>query len=169
MVSEFGDSQYIEFKPRISPLRWTRPKPLGGLSVRSRARFYMMHVTRFMQNNVHTNQNNGYGNCGFCKKSLRDAPNTDPGDLERALRCACGTANARERPGTPGRGRSDSVGSATSVGSQNSTGVSNFERGRTAKRQDAYICHQLPALIERVSADRTELTRNSAAGWPSFG
>ena len=26
-----------------------------------------------------------YGNCGFCKKSLRDAPNTDPGDLERAL------------------------------------------------------------------------------------
>ena len=63
-----------------------------------------------------------YGNCGFCKKSIRDAPNTDPGDLERLLRRACGTANARERPSTPGRGRSDSVGSASSVGSQNSTG-----------------------------------------------
>ena len=63
-----------------------------------------------------------YANCGFCAKSMRDAPNTDLGDLERALRRACGTANARERPGTPGRGRSDSAGSATSVGSQNSTG-----------------------------------------------
>ena len=63
-----------------------------------------------------------YNNCGFCKKSMRDAPNADPGDLERALRRACGTANARERPGTPGRGRSDSAGSAASVGSQNGTG-----------------------------------------------
>ena len=27
MVSEFGDSQYIEFKPQISPLRRTRPRP----------------------------------------------------------------------------------------------------------------------------------------------
>ena len=63
-----------------------------------------------------------YGNCSFCKKSLRDAPHVDSGDLERALRRACATANAREQPGTPGRGRSDSVGSASSVGSQNSTG-----------------------------------------------
>ena len=46
----------------------------------------------------------------------------DSGDLERSLRRAFGTANARERPGTLGRGRSDSVGSASSVGSQNSTG-----------------------------------------------
>ena len=51
-VSEFGDSQYIEFKPRTSPLRWNRPKPPGGLSVRSRARFYMMHVARFIQSSV---------------------------------------------------------------------------------------------------------------------
>ena len=63
-----------------------------------------------------------YGNCGFCKKSLRDGPNTDSGDLERALRRACGMANARERPGTPGRGRSDSAGSASLVENQNSTG-----------------------------------------------
>ena len=61
-----------------------------------------------------------YGDCGFYMKALRDAPNVDSGDLERALRRACGTANARERPGTPGRGRSDSVGSASSVGGQNS-------------------------------------------------
>ena len=72
-----------------------------------------------------------HGNCGFCMKSMRDARNTDPGDLERALRRACGTANARERPGRPGRGRSDSVGSATPVGGQNSTGGGhNLKEGR---------------------------------------
>ena len=58
-----------------------------------------------------------YGNYGFCMKSIRDAPNTDPGDTERALRRACSTANARERPGAPGRGRSDSAGSAAPGGS----------------------------------------------------
>ena len=47
MVSEFGDSQYTEFKPRISPFRWTRPKPPDGLSVRSRARFYMTCTDAF--------------------------------------------------------------------------------------------------------------------------
>ena len=52
MVSEFGDSQYIEFKPRISPLRWTRPKPSMVLFSHSRTRFYMMHVARFIQSSV---------------------------------------------------------------------------------------------------------------------
>ena len=63
-----------------------------------------------------------YRDCGFCKKALREAPNTDPGDLERAVRRACGLTNKPERASTPGRGRSDSVGSDRSVGSQNSTG-----------------------------------------------
>ena len=63
-----------------------------------------------------------YGNCGYCKKALRDAPNIDPGDLERAVRRASGLMNARERTATPGLGRSDSAGSATSMGSQNSAG-----------------------------------------------
>jgi hypothetical protein len=63
-----------------------------------------------------------YENCGYCKKSMKEAPNTDPGDLERAVRRACGLANTRERTSTPGRGRSDSAGSDRSMGSQNSTG-----------------------------------------------
>jgi len=63
-----------------------------------------------------------YENCGYCKKSMKEAPNTDPGDFERAVRRACGLANTRERPSTPGRGRSDSAGSERSMGSQNSTG-----------------------------------------------
>ena len=63
-----------------------------------------------------------YKDCGFCKKAIRDAPSTAPGDLERAVRRACGLTNARERTATPSRGRSDSAGSATSMGSQNSTG-----------------------------------------------
>ena len=60
--------------------------------------------------------------CAFCKTSIAGEANTDPGDLERAVRRACGLTNARERASTPGRGRSDSVGSASSMGSQNSTG-----------------------------------------------
>jgi len=62
--------------------------------------------------------------CGFCLASLRAAPNSDPRDLAQALRRASGSANARNRPPTPGdrRGRSDSVGSNTSLGSQFSDG-----------------------------------------------
>ena len=63
-----------------------------------------------------------YDNCAFCKTSIAGEANTDLGDLERAVRRACGLTNARERAPTPGRNRSDSVGSASSMGSQNSTG-----------------------------------------------
>ena len=40
MVREFGDSQYIEFKPQISPFRWTRPSLRWHLAVGSRAPFF---------------------------------------------------------------------------------------------------------------------------------
>ena len=63
-----------------------------------------------------------YKDCSFCKNSIAGEASTDPGDLERAVRRACGLTNARERTSTPGHGRSDSVGSDRSIGSQNSTG-----------------------------------------------
>ena len=60
-------------------------------------------------------------NCIFCKRSLVVMQSTDPSDVSAALRRAAGAANARSRPGTPGRadGRREHSGShdrSTSAG-----------------------------------------------------
>ena len=60
-------------------------------------------------------------NCIFCKRSLVAMQSTDPSDVSAALRRAAGAANARSRPGTPGRddarrGRSGSHDRSASAG-----------------------------------------------------
>ena len=60
-------------------------------------------------------------NCIFCKRSLLAMQSTDPSDVSAALRRAAGAANARSRPGTPGRddgrrGRSGSHDRSASAG-----------------------------------------------------
>ena len=60
-------------------------------------------------------------NCIFCKRSLLAMQSTDPSDVSAALRRAAGAANARPRPGTPGRddgrrGRSGSHDRSASAG-----------------------------------------------------
>ena len=59
--------------------------------------------------------------CVFCKRSLLAMQSTDPSDVAAALRRAAGAANARSRPGTPGRddgrrGRSGSHDRSASAG-----------------------------------------------------
>ena len=60
-------------------------------------------------------------NCIFCKRSLVAMQPTDPTDITAALRRAAEAANARSRPGTPGRddarrGRSGSHDRSASAG-----------------------------------------------------
>ena len=60
-------------------------------------------------------------NCVFCKRALLAMQSTDPSDVAAALRRAAGAANARSRPGTPGRddarrGRSGSHDRSASAG-----------------------------------------------------
>ena len=60
-------------------------------------------------------------NCIFCKRSLLAMQSTDHSDVSAALRRAAGAANARARPGTPGRddgrrGRSGSHDRSASAG-----------------------------------------------------
>ena len=60
-------------------------------------------------------------NCVFCKRSLVAMQTADPADTSAALRRAAGSANARSRPGTPGRddarrGRSGSHDRSASAG-----------------------------------------------------
>jgi hypothetical protein len=60
-------------------------------------------------------------NCIFCKRSLVAMQTADPADTSAALRRAAGAANARSRPGTPGRddarrGRSGSHDRSASAG-----------------------------------------------------
>ena len=58
MVGELRLAQWVEFKPRISPLRWTRPRPSMVLFEYPLAHreFYMMHVARCRQSSVSSSE-----------------------------------------------------------------------------------------------------------------